>query len=98
MAKRATIDARGDAVLCYITTARDALSKDNIIANVVAYYTSAVIFEAKEKIFEECNERPIKRKSTTEFPNPSVPNVKDILDLLDKVEGKITIPQFVAMK
>ena len=28
--------------------------------------------------------------------NPSVTNVKDILTLLDKMEGKVSIPSFVA--
>ena len=85
-----------NAVLCYITTARGSLSKENIIGNVVAFYSSDVIFSAKEEIFGICNERPIKRKATAEIPNASVSNVRDILQLLDQVEGKIALPSFVA--
>ena len=92
------IEAELNPVLCYITSARNALSKDNIIANAVAFYDGSVIYAAKETIFGKCDERPLKRKSSAEFPNPSVPNVKDILDLLDKVEGKKNLPLFVADK
>ena len=87
---------KNNALLCYITTARGSLTKDNIIGNVVAFYSSDVIYSAKEEIFGICNERPIKRKATAEFPNASVPNVRDILQLLDQVEGKIALPSFVA--
>ena len=84
-----------NAVLCYITSARGSLDKDNIIGNVVAFYSSDVIFSAKEEIFEICKERPVRRKATAEFPNASVPNVRDILQLIDQVEGKIELPSFV---
>ena len=87
---------KDNAVLCYIISARGSLNKDNIIGNVVAFYSSDVIFSAKEEIFEICNERPIRRKATAEFPNASVPNVRDILQLIDQVEGKIELPSFVA--
>ena len=87
---------KDNAVLCYIISARGSLNKDNIIGNVVAFYSSDVIFSAKEVIFEICKERPIKRKATAEFPNASVPNVRDILQLIDQVEGKIELPSFVA--
>ena len=87
---------KDNAVLCYITSARGSLNKDNIIGNVVAFYSSDVIFSAKEEIFEICKERPIRRKATAEFPNASVPNVRDILQLIDQVEGKIELPSFVA--
>ena len=91
-----TLSFKDNAVLCYISTARNSLTKDNIIVNVVAFYSSDVIFSAKEEICGICNERPIKRKATAEFPNPSVSNVRDILLLFDQVEGKFALPTFVA--
>ena len=44
-------DFRLNDELCYITTARDSLSKDTVLMNVVAYYTGEAIFAAKEEIF-----------------------------------------------
>ena len=85
-------------VLCYLTTARNTLSRDNIILNAVGFYTNEVIYSAKEEIFSLCSERPIRRKATQEVSNPAVSNIKDILDLLDKVEGQTSLPSFVAAK
>ena len=89
-------EIRINDVLCYLTTGRNSLSRDNIVVNAVAYYTGEVIFSAKEIIFSFSNERAVKRKVTNEHPNPAVMNVKDILTLLDKMEGKVPIPSFVA--
>ena len=83
-------------VLCYLTTGRNSISRDNLVVNAVAFYTGEVIFSAKEIIFSFSNERAVKRKVTIEHPNPAVMNVKDILTLLDKMEGKVLIPSFVA--
>ena len=83
-------------VLCFITTARNSLSRDIILVNAVGFYTSEAIFAAKEEIFSFSNERLVKRKMTNEQPNPAVMNVKDILTLLDKMEGTVPIPSFVA--
>lgn len=83
-------------VLCYITTARDSLSRDNILTNVVGFYSGEAIFVAKEEIFSFSNERLVKRKATNDHPNPAVMNVKDILTLLDKMEGTVPFPSFVA--
>ena len=49
-------------------------------------------------MFSFCNDHPAKRKITKQHPNPAVINVKDILTLLDKIEGKVSIPSFVAGK
>ena len=92
------IEIKVNDVLCYLTTARNTLSRDNIILNAVGFYTNEVIYSAKEEIFNLCSERPIRRKATQEVSNPAVSNIKDILDLLDKVEGQITLPSFVAAK
>ena len=71
-------DFRLNDVLCYITTARDSLSKDTVLVNGVAYYRGEAIFDAKEEIFSFFNERLVKRKMTNDHPNPAVMNVKDI--------------------
>ena len=84
-------------VLCYLTTARDSLSRDNILTNVVGYYTGEAIFAAKEEIFSFSNERLVKRKMTNDHPNPAVMNVKYILTLLDKMNGTVPFPSFMAV-
>ena len=84
-------------LLCFLTSARDSLSHDNIIVNAVAFYKSDSIKSAKEIIFRMCDERNIARKSSASNPNPSVPDVRDILLLLEKVDEKsVSIPDFVA--
>ena len=84
-------------VLCFITSARDSLSHDNIIVNAVAFYKGDSIKSAKEVIFGICDERNIARKSSASNPNPSVADVRDILLLLEKVDEKsLSIPDFVA--
>ena len=90
------LDLKENSVLCYITSARNSLSRDKIILNAVGFYSSESIYSAKEEIFGICKEHSIRRKATNEYPNPSVPNVRDILQLLDKVEGKVSLPSFVA--
>ena len=79
-----------------ITTAKDTLTIDNIMLNVVEFYENEVFFAAKEDIFSFCNEHPVKRKVTNELLNPAVLYVKDILTLLIKVKGKVSIPSLVA--
>ena len=46
-------------------------------------------------MFNFRNEHPMKKKVTNEHPNFAVINVKDILTLCDKIEGKVSIPSFV---
>ena len=84
-------------VLCFLSTIRDSQAHDDIVAIAVAFYKSEVIKQAKEKLFEICNEKLIARRSTREHPNPSVPDLKDVLDLFIKMEGKnFVLPKFVA--
>ena len=75
--------------LCYIY-------QHNIVMNVVGFYKIEVMFAAKKDIFSFCNEHPVKRKVTNELLNPAVLYVKDILTLLIKVKGKVSIPSLVA--
>jgi hypothetical protein len=84
-------------ILCYLSTSRDSQAHDDIVSIAVAYYKPEVIKQAKEIFFKICNEKLTSRRATREHPNPSVPDLKDILDLFIKQEGKnICLPSFVA--
>ena len=85
-------------VISYVTTAKDTLTRNDILPKVVGFYKNDTISAAKDFFFSFCNEHPVKRKVTTEHPNSVVINVKDILPLLDKIEGKVSFPSFVTAK
>ena len=83
-------------VLCFIYTGRNTLSSEEIVSSAVAFYTSEKIKEAKETIFRLYKEKLISRKSCEKYPNPSVPNMMDILKLLAAREGDHqNIPTFL---
>ena len=83
-------------VLCYLTSVRSTATKDNIVLNAVAFYTSDAILKAKNMIFNICKQKPITRKACTSHPNPSTEDIKDILDLIDRKPTNIELPTFVA--
>ena len=84
-------------VLCYVTSARNTLSHDDIVVNTVGFYKDDAIKKAKTVLFQICNETPINRKQCSKEPNPSVSHTKDILLLLEKVERQGTaLPDFLA--
>ena len=93
-----TIDnALCNDILCYISSARDTLSRENIVANCVGYYKSESIVKAKEIIFEICGERFITRKVCASQPNPCVAHLNDIVALFDKKECENSpFPMFLA--
>lgn len=83
-------------VLCFITTSRNTLNHDEIVSSVVAFYNAEKIKEAKEIIFKLLREKVIVRKTCDKHPNPSVPNVKDILKLLSTREiDALELPSFL---
>ena len=84
-------------VLCYISSARDTLSRDSIVPNCVGYYKTEDIVKAKEILFEICEERFITRKVCASQPNPCVAHLNDIVSLFDKKEGENSLlPTFLA--
>ena len=85
-----------DNVLCFISTSRDSLSNEEIIASTVAFYNGEAIKKAKETIFRLCNEKIIQRRQGDKNPNPSVPNVRDILLLFaDREAEDFEFPTFL---
>ena len=86
-----------DDVLCYITSSRNSITNDSIIVNAAGFYKPEIVRKSKELIFKICNERVIARKATTNRPNTAIPDVQDILDLIEKMENKsFLFPVFVA--
>ena len=83
-------------VLCYISSARDALSHEKIILNALAFYDTEAVKQAKEVIFGILKEKPIKRKTCSSHPNPTVADLEDILQMFDKAESNVNLPRFVA--
>ena len=84
-------------ILCYITTSRDSLTQEDIISSAVAFYDGSAIKIAKELIFQICKERLTTRKPCGSHPNPSVKDMEDILELLEKMENKrFLLPNFLA--
>ena len=84
-------------VLCYITTSMKTLEREKVVVQATAYYSDVAIRSAKKLIFEICKETPIARKVCASHPNPSVPNVEDILNLIEKMETKkFLFPNFLA--
>ena len=84
-------------VLCFLSTSKNVLKRDAIIAQAVGYYKDSDIREAKKIIFTIVKETPIARKSCQSHPNPSVADVEDILNLFDKLDrNKFLLPNFVA--
>ena len=92
-------NAVGNDVLCYISTARHTLSKDNITLNCIGFYKSDVIVKAKDVIYSICDERAVTRKACNSHPNPNVADIVDIIDLLERKEdANKMMPDFVATK
>ena len=84
-------------VLCFLLTSEESMTKDDIVTVAVGFYSSEKIKKAKELFFQICKERLVTRKACTSHPNPSVPDVEDILSLHEKVVGKkFLLPRFLA--
>ena len=98
--KMAAVDKLSNAilsdVLCFLTSARNTLTSDQIILNATAFFKDESIIKSKEMLFEIAGERPIKRKACQSQPNPAVANLDDMLQLLEKLEDKsFQLPSFV---
>ena len=84
-------------ILCYISSARDTISRDKIIINAFSYYTADDIKTAKTLICTTTGERNVKRKECASEPNVPRADIRDICTIFEKIEseGK-NIPKFVA--
>ena len=74
-------------VLCYISTARASLSRDKFVVNALAFYSDVAVRRAKDKIFDICKEKSVKRKACSSHPNPTAVDLEDIYLILEKMEG-----------
>ena len=83
-------------ILCYLETARHSIARDNIIINCISFYKDEAIVQAKEAIFKICGEKMIIRKSCASNRNPSIPNMQDILALLEgNILQEMSYPNFL---
>ena len=84
-------------LLCYVSSARDALTQDHIILNSFAHYGAELIKKAKEIICKAAGERNIVRKPCNTHPDPSMADLKDIYACFEKIEAdSIACPKFLA--
>ena len=64
-------------VLCYVSSARDSFSQENIILSALAFFKPADVLKAKDIIIAK--EKQITRRPCTDHPNPISADLKDIL-------------------
>ena len=84
-------------LLCFVSTARNTFTADNIVLNVVGFYKDEDIKKAKATLYQICRETPVNRKQCASQPNPSVSHTKDIIQLFEKAEREETdLPKFLA--
>ena len=83
-------------VLCYISSARDSITLENLIVNCNAFYSVEAVKEAKGIISRVCNVTPITRKASAgKTPTPA--NIRDIDACFQKIEEDgLEKPSFVA--
>ena len=83
-------------VLCYVSTARNTLSKDQILVRACAFYKPEVVKKAKSIICFIAKEKNVVRKSCDAHPNPTFADIGDIYECLVKIENEgINCPKFV---
>lgn len=88
-----------DSLLCYVQSARDKFSTEEIIKNVVGFYPQPRILQSKTTLFTSAKTKMIKRKACDSHPNPADADVMDILELWEKInEGAgDPFPTFVSV-
>ena len=86
-----------NGILCYIASARDTLSHDEIVSNAFAFYKAETVVEAKEIICGLTKEKFVNRKSCNAHKDPAEAHLKDILECFAKMErNNDALPRFVA--
>ena len=80
-------------LLCYISTARHAISKEQIISCCWSFYDLNIVKEAKEILFAANNDKPVRRRGDVALKH----ELEDIYDKFVKYdECNIPLPKFVA--
>ena len=90
-------DALLDDVLCFISSAKHSLTREEIIKIAVAFYKPEVITKSKEVICKLSSVCAKKRIACKSHPNPAVADLEDIMKSFDKHEdGSIALPKFLS--
>ena len=86
-----------DDVLCFISSARNSISSNQITANAVAFFKSDLILKSKDRICSLAGYRNITRKQCSSHPNPSTADLEDILSMFEKIVSSAgsALPKFV---
>ena len=80
-------------ILCFISTARNSLAADYIIATVHAFYDFCNVKIAKDLLSKLCGKQSVRRRNEEKFKA----EIKDILELFEVAENEnLTLPKFVA--
>ena len=86
-----------DDLLCYLSTARSTISRDNLINNAFSFYEAGPIKASKATISKIAKERIVVRRQCAEHPDPLKADLNDIITCFDKIEANdIISPKFVA--
>ena len=82
-----------NAILCYISTARHTMKRDEIIRICMTFYSSEDIKNGKDKLFAFVSDTPKRRRGEYRLNN----EINDILDTFEKCfDENIKLPIFVA--
>ena len=73
-----------DGLLCYLQAARNTHNHDNLVKNIVGFYSHPRILKSKEILFSTAKVKMVKRKACDSHPNPADADVEDMLELLEK--------------
>lgn len=80
-------------VLCFASTARHTMKKDEIVRISLSFFKEEDILKAKDAIYELAGERPIRRRQ----PNRMLNEMNDIMDMLKNCDDvNIELPKYVA--
>ena len=80
-------------VLCYVSTARHSLRKDDIIRVCLSFFKDDEIITAKDTVYKIYGEEPKRRRHKNRMLNET----QDLLDILEKCDEKgLAIPKYVA--
>ena len=82
-----------DNILCYLSTSRDSMKKDDIIRTCLAFYKLDDIVKSKEVLFSFIGEKPKHRRGEDRLVN----EVQDIMFVFERCEiENVKLPKFVS--
>ena len=85
-------DFGDNSLLAYVSTARHAKSKEQIVNSCIVFYFENDIKNAKELFYNKMNQKIVWRRSDTKTRD----NFNDIVDLFEKCDNEgLEVPKFV---